>query len=216
MDWLKLTAEDIERVQREARQSPPMPAVVRIGTGDLAASGRAQVTAAPIQITAADLAPIAARPRTSAELAELERLMFNLINAERLAGPARWLGDPELQWHGGLAAVSRGHSADMLERQYIEHHSPEGVSAADRISLAGIRYLACGENIGVVYGAASHGAQAVHEIHNAFMRQPIRPNNHRGNLLNPIWSHVGIGLAYQPDGVLIATQNFVSWPTKGP
>ncbi len=76
--------------------------------------------------------------------------------------------------------------------------------------------MACGENIGVVYGAASHSDQGIYEIHKAFMNQPRRLTNHRGNLLNPIWSHVGIGVAYDPSGTLILTQNFIALYGKAP
>lgn len=212
MDWLQLTEEDIERAQQEAKATPPMPGALRIGASDIASKARLQCIAAPIRLTEQDLAPLPAQPLTSLKLADLEELMFGLINTARRTSLARWLGNPDLQWNEGLAAAARGHSADMLKRQYFEHKSPEGLTAADRISRAGIRYIACGENIGVAYGDVSHGPEGIHAIHNAFMDQPLRLNNHRGNLLNPIWSHVGVGLAYHTDGVLIATQSYISWP----
>jgi uncharacterized protein YkwD len=98
----------------------------------------------------------------------------------------------------------------MLRRGYVDHTSPEGVKVAKRIDQSHIAYVACGENIGIVYGAASHSEQGVYEIHNAFMNQPRRLTNHRGNLLNPIWTHVGIGAAYDESGSLFITQNFIS------
>ncbi|MCZ7671021.1 MAG: CAP domain-containing protein [Chloroflexi bacterium] len=102
----------------------------------------------------------------------LETLMFNLVNAARREYGTRWLPTNQLKWHPGLAAVARGHSADMLKRQYVEHRSPDGLDAGKRISRYGIQYLACGENIGVVYGAASHSETGVYEIHNTFLSQP--------------------------------------------
>ena len=47
-----------------------------------------------------------------------------------------------------------------------------------------------------VYGPASHGERGVIEVQTAFMNQPRRLANHRGNILNPVWTHVGIGVAY--------------------
>lgn len=214
-DRLKLTEEDIERVLQEVRDAPPTPAVIQIRVEDvpLAPPGAEASQRHPspvLKVTEADLSPIPPQAAVEPNLTELETLMFGLVNSARQAHLPRWLGSPNLRWHNGLAAVARGHSADMLKRQYIEHTSPEGVKVAQRIERYGIGYMACGENIGVVYGAASHSDQGVYEIHKAFMNQPRRLTNHRGNLLNPIWSHVGIGAAYDATGSLILTQNFIA------
>ena len=109
--------------------------------------------------------------------------------------------------------MARGHSADMLKRQYVAHVSPEGTTASRRISDSGIRYVACGENIGVFYGEAALSARSVQDIQAAFMNQPRSLTNHRGNILNPVWTHLGIGIAHNPAGTLVATQNFISAPT---
>jgi len=211
-DRLKLTEEDIERVLQEVQDVPPTPAVIQIGVEDMPSAEVAphRHTSSVLKVTEADLTPVSPQPYGEPNLIELETLMFGLVNSARQAHLPRWLGSPNLRWHDGLAAIARGHSADMLKRQYVEHTSPEGVKVAQRIEGQGIGYMACGENIGVVYGAASHSDQGVYEIHKAFMTQPRRLTNHRGNLLNPIWSHVGIGAAYDVSGTLILTQNFIA------
>lgn len=206
---LKLTEEDIERVLEQVRDNPPAPEVIKIGADDVSPS-MPRVSASLIRITEDDLAAAPPQRFTSPNLEELETLMFGLVNSARQAHLPKWLGGPNLRWHDGLAAVARGHSLDMLKRGYVDHTSPDGVKVAKRIDHHGIAYVACGENIGVVYGAASHSDAGVYEIHNAFMNQPRRLTNHRGNLLNPIWTHVGIGAAYDESGTLVITQNFVS------
>jgi uncharacterized protein YkwD len=197
-----------------------MPEIIKITMDDLPAE-RATPPAGPRQgtvltITKDDLAPTPPQPTTTVSLEELERLMFDMVNLARNLHLPGWVATATLKWHPELAAIARGHSADMMRRQYVAHISPEGVTAAQRIERNGVGYVACGENIGIVYGAAlSEGrptSQAVHDIHNAFMNQPRSLTNHRGNLLNPIWTHVGIGIAYNPDGSLVATQNFISAP----
>ena len=60
-------------------------------------------------------------PSTSDELRQLEMYMFALLNSARNVHLPRWLGTAHLTWHDGLAAVARGHSADMLRRQYVAH-----------------------------------------------------------------------------------------------
>ena len=212
MDWLKLTVNDIELAVQEARKAPPTPAAIRIGMEDLGPDQPNELGRQIIQIREEDF--LAAPPQESADtkLESYERLMLGLLNEARCRHLPRWLGRAAVQWHPGLAAVARGHSVDMLQRQYVAHDAPEGVSAANRIERFGIRYLACGENIGVVYGTNSHSERGIYDIHGAFMNQPQSLTNHRGNVLNPIWTHVGVGGAYREDGALIITQNFISAP----
>jgi uncharacterized protein YkwD len=212
-DWLQLSEEDIERAYRLARAQAPEPEIITITEDEVSDETAAAVAeGGPLVITAADLAPASPRPRADQDLAEIEQLMFRLLNETRRRHVPAWVGTADLLWHDALAAASRQHSADMLRRQYVAHVTPEGVTAAQRLQRASIGYVACGENIGIVYGEAAHGRRAVVEIHNAFMNQPRSLTNHRGNLLNPIWTHVGIGIAYNPDGALVATQNFISAP----
>ncbi len=215
---LRVTAEDIAALG-ERVAAPP---VLTIGLDDVAAheplaggtpaipgQGRPR---GPIQITAEDVA--AFEPAGEALIGPLEQQVFALINEARQLYMPRWLGRGPLRWHPTLAQVARQHSADMLQRRYVAHVTPEGVQVAQRLERAGISYLACGENIGVIYGPASHGERGVREVHAAFMNQPRRPTNHRGNILNPVWTHVGVGVAYAPEGQLIVTQNFVATLTK--
>lgn len=212
-DWVQLTEEDIERATRLARDNPPTPEVLAVTMDDVAgdAEDEAQENAV-LTVTAADLQPAGPQSAAPPDIGQLEQLMYRLINATRQHHLPGWVGTAQLTWHAGLAAVSRQHAADMLRRQYVAHVTPEGVTAAQRLQRQGIGYVACGENIGIVYGRAAHSERAVYDIHNAFMRQPRSLTNHRGNLLNPIWTHVGVGIAHNPDGALVATQNFISAP----
>jgi uncharacterized protein YkwD len=209
-EWLKLTREDIESLYREIQATPPAPHVVRVGQEDLPSESAPIPASTRLVIDDRDLQAVSPQTSNEASLSALEQLMFGLVNQARREHLPGWLGRVQLKWHDGLAAVARGHSADMLQRQYVEHKSPEGTTPATRLERYGIRYIACGENIGVVYGENSHDARGIHDIHAAFMNQPRSLTNHRGNLLNPIWTHVGIGIAYKPGGELYVTQNYMS------
>ncbi|MCL4869826.1 MAG: CAP domain-containing protein [Anaerolineae bacterium] len=218
-DWLQLTEEDLERATSLARSRPQTPGVLAINdklviTGDDIAhvTPPARPASAILTITLDDLKSLEPDFHPTELIVALEQLMFALVNEARSQNLPGWLGTTKLHWHEGLAAVARGHSADMLRRQYVSHITPDGYSSAQRIERQGIGYVACGENIGIVYGEASHSQQGVHDIHNAFMNQPRSLTNHRGNLLNPVWTHIGIGIAYNPDGALVATQKFISAP----
>ena len=214
-EWLQLTEEDIDRARRLVSETPSTPDVLVIAPSDIA-DERPVVTTSKgvLKITSADMAPSAPRQSTTTNLRELESQMFDLVNNARREHLPRWLGTSHLKWHEPLAALSRGHSDDMLRRQYIAHDSPEGITTAQRINRQGVRFVACGENIGVVYGNAAGTTLSVLDIHNAFMNQPRSLTNHRGNLLNPIWTHIGIGIAHNPDGSLVATQTFISAPAS--
>ena len=212
-EWLQLTEEDINRARQLVSENPSTPDALVIEPSDIADES-AVVTSSEgvLKITTADLAPSAPRQITSTNLRELELQMYELINSARREHLPRWLGTSHLRWHEPLAALSRGHSDDMLRRQYIAHDSPEGITTAQRINRQGVRFVACGENIGVVYGNTAGSSLSVQDIHNAFMNQPRSLTNHRGNLLNPIWTHVGIGISHNPGGSLVATQTFISAP----
>jgi len=207
-DRLRLTAEDI--AAQDGRVTAPP--VLTIGLADIPDAPPTGQRRHGIQITSADIA--AFEPASEEVIGPLEQRAFALVNAARAEQLPRWLNRGPLRWHSALAAVARQHSADMLQRRYVAHVTPEGISVSRRLERASISYLACGENIGVVYGPASRGEQGLIEIQTAFMNQPRRLANHRGNILNPVWTHVGIGVAYSPEGQLIVTQNFVATLTN--
>lgn len=207
---LRLTVEEIES-QDDRITSPPVLTIRPDEVPDSALLPAAR-SGHTLLITSDDIA--AFEPAGEEVVGNLEQLVFDLVNAARGEHLPKWLGRGPIQWHPTLAMTARRHSADMLERRYVAHTTPEGLTVAQRLDRSRISYLACGENIGVVYGPASHGERGVKEVHSAFMNQPRRLTNHRGNILNPVWTHVGIGVAYGPEGQLIVTQNFIATLTK--
>lgn len=209
-DRLQVTEEDIAS-QGEWVTAPPVLAIRPDEVPDvqpLAANAARHL----LQITPEDIA--AFEPAGEEVVAALEEKIFTMVNEARHANIPRWMGRGPLKLHPILATTARQHSADMLQRRYVAHASPEGITVAQRLERARISFLACGENIGVVYGPASHGENGLREIHTAFMNQPRRLMNHRANILNPIWTHVGIGVAYAPEGQLIVTENFIATLTN--
>ncbi len=142
-------------------------------------------------------------------LADLEKQMWALVNRDRLdpATFAETRGRAEpLKWNDKLAAVARAHSRKMIEQQFFNHVDPDGKTPLERINEAGILWQAYGENIAL--HETVEGAQA------AFMSEPRFQKNHRGNILNTMYTEVGIGIAQGPDGSLYITQDFVTIPTS--
>jgi uncharacterized protein YkwD len=142
-------------------------------------------------------------------LADLEKQMWALVNRDRL-NPATFAETGgrahPLKWNEKLAAVARAHSLKMIEQQFFSHVEPDGKTPSARINAAGIPWRAYGENIAMNDTVAS--AQA------ALMFEPRFQKNHRGNILNTMYSDVGIGIAQGKDGSLYITQDFVAIPAS--
>jgi len=128
--------------------------------------------------------------------------LLALINAERDKSRLVPL-EPDDQ----LAAVALAHNADMLEHGFIGHTSPSTGDAAARVARAGVRSGLTLENIGRGYSAE--------EVHAGLMQSP----GHRGNILSPLATHVGIGVSFQvEDGhkAYLVTQVFTRVTPKLP
>ncbi|MDX5417861.1 MAG: CvpA family protein [Hymenobacteraceae bacterium] len=122
---------------------------------------------------------------------ELEARMLELLNRERIAQ-----GLQPLEADPALAIVARQHAADMFERGYFSHVSPEGASAPDRIRAAGIPYRTAGENLAM--------APTLGIAHKGLMESP----GHRANILHDRFGRVGIGVLHSRRHGLMITQKF--------
>jgi uncharacterized protein YkwD len=143
------------------------------------------------------------RPRTD----QLELQMLDLVNHDRIdpstlqetKGRAR-----PLQWDGRLAAIARLHSEEMAREGFFGHEGMDGSEPSNRVTRAGIQWRSTGENIAKCRDVAE--AEAL------FMDEPKFQQNHRGNILNSSYTHIGVGIARGPDGTLYITQEFVQEP----
>lgn len=104
--------------------------------------------------------------------------MVDLVNAERSRA-----GLPALQVDPVLVGLARLKSEDMVAKGYFGHISPTYGSPFAMMDQAGVRYRYAGENLA--------GAPTVDVAHRALMNSP----GHRANILNPHFTHVGIGIA---------------------
>jgi uncharacterized protein YkwD len=123
--------------------------------------------------------------------AAAEQQMLALVNKERAERGLR-----PLVVRASLTKLARAHSADMLERGYFSHVTPEGLSPSGRADAAGISYLVFGENLAL--------SPDVPTAHQGLMDSP----GHRANILAADYGHVGIGI--QDAGLygIMVTQNF--------
>lgn len=122
---------------------------------------------------------------------ELEMAMIALVNKERVK-----LNLKALTFDSDLRGIGRLHSADMLQKGYFSHYSPEGKDVADRADKAGISYLVIGENLAY--------APSLQLAHQGLMNSP----GHRANILSADYGKVGIGVADAGDLGYMFTQIF--------
>jgi uncharacterized YkwD family protein len=124
-----------------------------------------------------------------------EQEMLKLVNQARSQNNA-----PPLQIDMQVTSVARVKAQDMIDNNYFSHNSPKYGSPFDMLKSFGISYVEAGENIA--------GNQNVQNAHNALMNSP----GHRKNILNPSYTHIGIGIKNGGPYGNMFTQMFVSKP----
>src|SRR5271155_641211 len=143
------------------------------------------------------------RPSFPSGAGQLVLQMWELINRDRAdqsySSETRGRA-PAVQWDDRLAAVARMPSEEMARNGYFSHEGADGSSPAHRVSMAGIKWLSTGENIA--------NCASVSEAEFLFMNEPRFQQNHRWNILNVNYTHVGVGIARARDGSLYITQEF--------
>jgi uncharacterized protein YkwD len=109
---------------------------------------------------------------------DAEDLAFELLNADR-----KHFELPTLILDRELSQVARSHSVDMRDNNFFGHLSINTGSPGDRMAAAGYRASTHAEN--VAKGSSIHGAE----------QGLLKSLGHRRNILNPRFTHVGIGVA---------------------
>jgi uncharacterized protein YkwD len=201
-----------DRCRREdAKRSKPAARDNRAGLGGaqpiLAAFLLASLVGGASSALAAE-APKPSRPSLpSGEIELQEKKMWEMVNQDRLEPDTQAETGGQaiaLQWDDRLAKVAREHSLDMATQGYFNHVSPDGSRPDVRVTGAGIGWQGMGENI-AEYGDVTR-AEA------AFMNEPRFEHNHRHNILNPKFTHVGVGIVRGADGMFYITQEFAREP----
>jgi uncharacterized protein YkwD len=172
---------------QDGLSAPPAPPAPPAPETTPAPAPVAEETAAPVSSrapAATEQPDASAPPQAAAEPADpsAEGQVLALVNTERAAaGCGALVGDD------GLAAVARAHSADMRDRGYFDHVTPEGLDPFDRAERAG--QTARAENIAM-------GQQDPAEVMTAWMNSP----GHRANILDCSLTRLGVGIAQGSGG----------------
>jgi uncharacterized protein YkwD len=136
----------------------------------------------------------------------IEVLIFNLTNKERNIRGLR-----SLKLDERLKIAARQHSSDMLKKKYLSHTSSLEISKTplQRIYNSGLPVLGVGENVAENIGDAvsflliDNPDSLVRLVMKKWMESPA----HRKNILNPDFSHIGVG-SVAGEKMHKVTQNF--------
>jgi len=107
-----------------------------------------------------------------------EARLHDLVNRHREA-----IGCLPLRWHARSAAVAEGRSADMIDRRYFDHVTPDGRDVFDLLADAGVEaWGSIAENIALTQAGAPSAME---------MWRDSPP--HRRSLDNCSYTHHGLG-----------------------
>lgn len=127
-----------------------------------------------------------------------EHYILSLLNAHRAAAGVRPLAlDPM------LSDGARAHSCDMAVHGRLAHWGSDGSSPDVRMHGTGAVFSTWAENI----GASGGGRAGIAAIDAGMMAEPLVPNDHHWNIVNPAMGDVGIGVVYQ-GGMAWFTEDF--------
>lgn len=127
------------------------------------------------------------------DIKAIENEVIRLVNVERSKA-----GVPPLTTNWELSRVARYKSQDMINKGYFSHQSPTYGSPFDMMQNFGLRFSSAGENI-------AYGQRTPAEVMNSWMNSP----GHRGNILSPSFTQIGVGVAKTSSGVYYWTQMFI-------
>jgi uncharacterized protein YkwD len=124
-------------------------------------------------------------PSQETNASAFELRVLELVNIERANH-----GLAPLEWHNALGTVARNHSIDMANRLFIYHTCPSGITFDQRVQNANISFFMVGENV-------AGGQRTPEVVVSRWMESP----GHRANILNPDFTHLGVGFHLGTDRV---------------
>ena len=127
-----------------------------------------------LDLPAPDYASISARPELPSDV-QFETLLNNVRFAN---------GAADVAYDARLGGAAQAHAEDMLQRNYFDHITPEGLKVGDRATALGYGWSMIGENI-----AQGQTSQA------QVMAAWTGSAGHHANNINPGFQDFGLGMA---------------------
>ena len=127
----------------------------------------------------------------------LPAVLMEMTNEERKSGGVETLKPNDI-----LSAAAMEKAADMAEKGYFSHRSPEGLDPWYWLDKAGYEYSYAGENLAVNFNDSK-------DVVNAWMRS----ESHKDNIMKSSFSDMGIGVArgvYKGKEAVFVVQFFAS------
>jgi uncharacterized protein YkwD len=141
---------------------------------------------------------------SAADLAKIKQELVDLINRQR-----RSMGLRKVELDDFASRVGEQHCQEMLKDDYISHWNRAGLKPYMRYSFAG-GDDGVAENLSALHGSVRFNAENVYGVvENLHMRMyNERPPDdyHRQTILQPQHTHVGIGIAYGPEGLRLSEE----------
>lgn len=134
-------------------------------------------------------------PNNGTFMSQVEQLIFQKVNKERLAN-----GVSQLSYNTTMQNYARIKSKDMGDNKYFNHEDLRGNLITTKMQSDGVSYSAWGENIAYISGNANDLAEQ-------FMKNWMNSEGHRANILSANFTSIGIGV-YKIGDRVYATQEF--------
>ena len=136
-------------------------------------------------------------------LSVVEQEILKLTNQER-----RKAGLPDLIWHNAAHKVARDKVFEMYTHDYFDHDSPITGSLKQQFEVFGGLILnqnvtTLGENLAFAKWYSQDQLTAAF-----FVSGWMNSDGHRKNILNPAYTHMGVGVYYGADTRAYAAQAF--------
>lgn len=138
-------------------------------------------------------------------LTGVEAALFAMTNDIR-----RRNGLAVLREDGMCRDAARGHSADMLNRNYFSHTDPQGRTLKERLP-ANLVICQWGENI---WTGSGYDPRQVQYLAQVIMDGWMKSPGHRENILAPGYTHLGVGVMAKNQEIK-ATQVFIGMAAAG-
>lgn len=189
------------------REQPEVYTALTTGDYLEAGVGRSLLRARPLWLVLVALPQQVATQRDLQRLADLAAVRFGVLAATNAARAEH--GRPPLVSSEPLDRVAQSYAEAMRDGPFYAHVDPRGRDVRRRLEEAGYRAPTVAENL-------ARGFFAPAEVVERWMLS----EGHRANLLSPLLTELGVGVAYDPSGArgedVYWVQNFGSTAPAGP
>ena len=132
-------------------------------------------------------------PKPQAVLNDYENAVAALINSYRVAS-----GLNAMAYEPTLTYIAKLRSADLMDRNYFSHYTPEGTTVFNLMRENGIVAKIRGENLGQAMPAEIGSPEA-------FLGAWQNSASHNANMLRAGYNYIGVGMVENGDRIVVTT-----------